>query len=401
MKQLLTLFAIFAAGSCICASAAENPLGGLRMKPASDSTVKEAAKARIVEDGWHSVGKGVWYEGLLTIFDEIDYDLSWEIDVEESDALPGYYRFIPYHSETPVAQAVGRGDNEYFYLNASDPEKVYSEEFIAYRNFEYNYYFSQKVPENQWDVEMYGKLVDGTVYFPAKSFGYFEPETSMFWDVNFEGDFKIVLPGGTPHDNWVPSHEATFTNGFLPPFYGKEASKTKVQVEERYLRPGYFRIKGAFADYGSEATFIIDATNPEFVTVPYQELGIVHAERGYIVAYSHCENFISPLKCADWKEYSETYPQYVAKLVDGTAVFPPDAIVLHFPEYNPLSFWTNDEYARESSIFLGNPSGVDNVYDNAEEGEPEYYTLQGIRVERPGKGLYIMRQGSKAKKVIF
>ncbi len=30
----------------------------------------------------------------------------------------------------------------------------------------------------------------------------------------------------------------------------------------------------------------------------------------------------------------------------------------------------------------------------------EYYNLQGVRVANPGKGIYIMRQGNKATKVI-
>ncbi len=34
------------------------------------------------------------------------------------------------------------------------------------------------------------------------------------------------------------------------------------------------------------------------------------------------------------------------------------------------------------------------------EGNTEYYTLQGIRVERPTKGVFIMRHGSKFEKVI-
>lgn len=401
MKKILTAFTFVFVGAAVSVAGTDSPVGRAHLGSAGVQAQKEKATQRIVEDGWHSVGKGVWYEGLLTIFDEIDNDLSWEIDVEESDVVAGYYRFIPYCAGSPVAKAVGAPDNEYFYLDASNPDKVYSEEFIAYRDFEFNYYFSQKVPENLWDAEMYGQLIDGTVYFPPKSFGYFEPETAMFWDVNFDGDFKIVLPGGEARDNWTPKHTATFTDGFLAPFYGRDARQIKVTVEERYLRPGYYRLKGAFTDFGSNEYFIIDATNPEFVTVPYQELGIDHPERGEIVAYSHCENFISPFKCVDWVEYSETYPQYVAKLVDGVAIFPPDAIVLHFPEYNPLSYWTNDDMARQSSIYLGEPSGVKEVGMTDETAQPEYYTLQGIRVERPGKGLYIVRRGTKTEKVIF
>lgn len=38
---------------------------------------------------------------------------------------------------------------------------------------------------------------------------------------------------------------------------------------------------------------------------------------------------------------------------------------------------------------------------NTFTGEPEYYTIEGLRVDKPGKGLYIMRRGSQSVKVIL
>lgn len=46
-------------------------------------------------------------------------------------------------------------------------------------------------------------------------------------------------------------------------------------------------------------------------------------------------------------------------------------------------------------------AGIDNVAVEAENGPVEYFNLQGVRVENPTNGLYIMRQGSKATKVIL
>lgn len=44
-------------------------------------------------------------------------------------------------------------------------------------------------------------------------------------------------------------------------------------------------------------------------------------------------------------------------------------------------------------------SGVAAV--EGEEGEAEYYTLQGVRVQNPGNGIYIVRKGNKAHKVMI
>lgn len=46
-------------------------------------------------------------------------------------------------------------------------------------------------------------------------------------------------------------------------------------------------------------------------------------------------------------------------------------------------------------------SGVENVVAEAAQGEAEYYTLSGVRVYgQPAPGLYILRQGGKASKVV-
>lgn len=45
-------------------------------------------------------------------------------------------------------------------------------------------------------------------------------------------------------------------------------------------------------------------------------------------------------------------------------------------------------------------SGVDDIIvDQAEDAPVEYYNLQGLRVMNPSHGIYIQRQGNKAKKI--
>lgn len=45
--------------------------------------------------------------------------------------------------------------------------------------------------------------------------------------------------------------------------------------------------------------------------------------------------------------------------------------------------------------------GIDAVEPETSEAPAEYYTLQGIRVDKPRSGIYILRQGNKATKVIL
>ena len=78
-------------------------------------------------------------------------------------------------------------------------------------------------------------------------------------------------------------------------------------------------------------------------------------------------------------EASVTVPQYSAYFVlDGAK----SASVLS------LSFDDDPEV-----------SGIEDV--NAEDAEVEYYNLQGVKVENPEKGIYIMKQGGKTSKVVL
>lgn len=51
------------------------------------------------------------------------------------------------------------------------------------------------------------------------------------------------------------------------------------------------------------------------------------------------------------------------------------------------------------TVYVDFPTGVDTI--EAEEGEAEYYTLQGVRVANPEKGIYVRVANGKAAKVVL
>lgn len=65
---------------------------------------------------------------------------------------------------------------------------------------------------------------------------------------------------------------------------------------------------------------------------------------------------------------------------------------------NTGSDWDNNG-GKDYRLNIKANSGVGSVA--ADEAAPEYYTLQGVRVENPSAGIYICRRGSKVSKVIF
>ncbi len=56
--------------------------------------------------------------------------------------------------------------------------------------------------------------------------------------------------------------------------------------------------------------------------------------------------------------------------------------------------------ARVGKLLNGVPAGVVDIVEAAGDGEPEYYNLQGVRVPDPAPGVYIVRRGGVARKVV-
>lgn len=62
---------------------------------------------------------------------------------------------------------------------------------------------------------------------------------------------------------------------------------------------------------------------------------------------------------------------------------------------------TTGEILNAGTNKAGKSSGVDSVEAGKEDAPVEYYTLSGIRVTKPGQGIYIMRRGTQVEKVII
>lgn len=80
------------------------------------------------------------------------------------------------------------------------------------------------------------------------------------------------------------------------------------------------------------------------------------------------------------------------------------------PEFGyPEEYWTEEGYNDNAkhkvdrmvfSDYEFYASGVRNVEASESESAAEYYDLHGVRVNNPGKGIYVMRRGGKTSKVM-
>ena len=156
-----------------------------------------AAKAPEATD-WSSIGECTWVEDLLTIFSDIPTGQIWTVDVQTSAANPGWYRLLPYASG-PIADMIGGGDTEnWLYINATNPNKVYAEDFVPFGAFP----LSNLVPETEWpaDYQCYGTLKDNVISFAPESFVLYAQQK---WNITTRNSgLQLYLPGSAAPANY-------------------------------------------------------------------------------------------------------------------------------------------------------------------------------------------------------
>ena len=145
------------------------------------------APAKAPEGEWTNIGKGTWAEDFLTLFSDIDAGQYWEVDIEESATTPGYYRILPYQTG-PIADMLGADTENYFYIDATNPDKVKSEDFTAFGAFP----ISQIYIDNGWEEDIFGTLANNIISFPKNSF-CLSANGGWYYTCNNEGT-KIYLP---------------------------------------------------------------------------------------------------------------------------------------------------------------------------------------------------------------
>lgn len=152
---------------------------------------------------WQNIGKGVWFEDIMTFFTDVPAGLSWELDIEESATTPGWYRMLPYGQGSPVADIFGATDTRnYIYVNATDPSKVYFEDFDAFGTYTVTH-FCEDGGWMDYGDEMCGTVADNIISFPKRAAGLRQKGGWAYggWErTNLSGNFRIALPGSTPSD---------------------------------------------------------------------------------------------------------------------------------------------------------------------------------------------------------
>lgn len=204
-------------------------------------------------------------------------------------------------------------------------------------------------------------------------------------------------------EGWNNLGEGTFKDAVLPVFgYCEENHSYSVQVQEKASQPGLFRIvdpfknhpvaakEGKLCDEDHSHYLYIDATVPDEVKVKHSNSGLNMGD-GMLNVWSTLDSSGEPAK--DLIAYGYKIASY--DKATRTITFPSTSLLVGCSEQNYCELmpnWTG------GSLVLPESTGIQSV--ESEETPIEWYDLSGIKVDRPGKGLYIMKKNGRVQKVM-
>lgn len=384
------------------------------------------AAATAPDGDYNVIGEGKVREGLLSTVGDDEFVESgeiWAITIEQSATDANWYRTKIYNENAPTMESIGEENDVYFYFNTADPDKVYSLGFYVYED----YAFYQMVAESGADQLLadptlvtdnpqYAKLENGLITFPAYSFLYYDIPNKGLYYANRTGDFAIAMPGTEMPEIWTTLGTATWYDGILGGMFFFEnedgtttegkALESETVVQEKIAEPGVYRLMTPFFEwFGSEKHMVIDmsyktADGTIVGLVDQTNTGIEDEELGLTYILSMSAN--SRNAPADFVETDE-YPEYNISwdAATRTIYIPSNACLFYWPNYDATSLYFSKNPVA-SQITIPENAGVnDVVVSDSENSKVTFYNLQGVQVENPENGLYIVKQGNKVQKVLI
>lgn len=154
-----------------------------------------SAAAASHPDDWEAAGRAVYYEDLMTNNADIKPGHCWVVEMERSASRPGWWRMQPYaRMDNYVTRLLEETDMTYIYINATDPQRVWVEEFEVFPDH-FEYKFRNLVPENGWNGDAhYGTLSDDDVIsFEPLSFAEYDESYDMWHPMSRTTGFRLEL----------------------------------------------------------------------------------------------------------------------------------------------------------------------------------------------------------------
>lgn len=364
-------------------------LSASELKKASATKVKSNAEESGTIEGYYDFTIGDYYNGQNSL---------GPIQIPANVTLDGSDLTITSESDYMISDIVGAYDATAMEITFSavklGPVNVSGTTYyLCLQPFAWN-----EIAEDLEHVDFKGKYdsAAGTISFPT--------DHGFGWEVYSDADYTTSVgyvevwdalgmkKGVDPEAGWTDMDKpAKWMDRMVWPMFMEAAPTEKeitVQVNED--KPGMYRMIAPFADIMGDANIVLDATDPDNVTIDVQDSGIYDSQMGECYIVSTTKALADP-------------SQGGLITMNGNRIeFPFKSIWFYFPSYDQESVYYNDTQTEAGYLeFPTDDSGVADIVID-ENAPVEYYNLQGVRVANPAQGeLVIIRQGSKAIKSII
>lgn len=272
--------------------------------------------------------------------------------------------------------------------------------------------YSDEVVYNYTNITNYGSAAEADV-----PYSFVESEAGIYTIMVGAFDASGVIQDASAvnvfildddQENWSAlDGTATFTETFISIPCGDTPATYSVPVEKDLVNEGRYRLVNPYQYHPSYSQYAlshsghnhylyINAADPTGVYVEASSLGVDAYNAGVALAYSPGDPYLADGSYTIDQLKGYNYP---FGTMDGlTITFPASSLITKF--YGDNAMYLNSSAA--CTIVLPESAGIDGITADADADAPvEYYNLQGVKVAGANlaPGFYVIRQGSKAKKI--
>lgn len=376
--------------------------------PTTVKVLAPGSGSNVPSGPWKSIGKGLTRGGLFGAYN-LEEQRVYEIDIEQNQDEPSWYRTMLVNQNSAVARLLGAPAGEYFCFNVADPQKVYFEELGFYGGI---YFFSQICEENGWDISeenpaFYASMTDNVISWPVGSIVAYNNTDGNWYNTNLDGAFAIALPGAELQDPWKYLGKGTSLEATATLWYDLPAQEREVEVYESTLpgQEGKYLIENMFLeDFGSNAPLVVDTTDPTFGIIESQPTGITDETNGSPYIMSRSYYYTTYLGYTKETYLESQYGQFNITRTDNRINIPwgnespYGSMMLYYPMVN---MYYRPPYGRDAYIILPGGTSIDGIADDRRPSGTRYFNLQGMPVENPSNGIFIMQKDGVTTKTVI
>lgn len=285
---------------------------------------------------------------------------------------------------------------------------------------------------------------EGVITFPVLdvwAIGDYNDEGLGWWMLTYAMEMTLQLPedeNADPNEGWTTVGNAKVQDGWVLPAFDVDQSEEQYlyecELQQNIENTNVYRLVNPFhgnsplADLNEDTKggyIQFDVTDPDHVYFEPVNSGFALSGAGINKMFCYNEltfwclyydmepaGFVELVKQQDWEDLFK-WTTFKDRCVTLSSVYDEtndpdtnepigwvnDACFGYNSQIASGTSWTNTNM--EAKIYFPDYTGIESVNAVQEVQGIEYYNLQGIKVEHPSAGIYVVRQGNSTSKRLF